>query len=143
MIQSLIKWIVIHQHAFTIIEEEYFIKYIYSLHPTAKIPSADTIKNKIVEAYKTDKSKVEEILKNLPGKISFTTDCWTSPSTKSFLSLTAHFINKEWELKNIIIDFIQMQDSHTGSNIMNAFLLGIKNMSIENKVNSFIIFFIY
>ena len=66
---------------------------------------------------------------------AFTTDCWTSPSTKSFLSLTAHFINKEWELQNIIIDFIQMQDSYTGVNIKNVFLIGIKKMSLENKVN--------
>jgi hypothetical protein len=75
------------------------------------------------------------LLKNLPGKVSFTMDCWTSPSTKSFLSITAHFINKEWELQNIIIDFIQMHDSHTGSNIKDAFILGISNMSLENKVN--------
>lgn len=143
MKQSLIKWIVIHQHPFTIVEEDYFIKFVYSLHPSANIPTADTIKNKIIGYYQEDKLKIEAILKDSPGRISFTTDCWTSPSTKSFLSLTAHFISKEWELKNIIIDFIQTQDSHTGINLMNAFLLGIKNMSLENKVNLFIFFYLY
>jgi len=45
--------------------------------------------------YETEKVKMKDILKDLLGKVSFTTDCWTSPFAKSFLFLTAHFINKE------------------------------------------------
>jgi hypothetical protein len=135
MIKNLIKWIVIHQHSFIVVEENYFINFVRSLHPSAKIPNADTIKNKIMAYYEADKIRMKEILKNLPGKVSFTIDCWTSPSTKSFLSITAHFINKEWKLQNVIVDFIQMQDVHTGSNIKDAFLLGLSDMSLENKVN--------
>ena len=70
--------------------------------------------------YEADKIKMKTILKDLPDKISFITDCWTSPFTKLFLLLTAHFINKEWELQNIIKD---------------EFLIGIKKISLENKVN--------
>ncbi|CAB4376342.1 unnamed protein product [Rhizophagus irregularis] len=134
MMKILIRWIVIHQHSFTIVEENYFINFVHSLHPSAKIPSADTIKNKIMTYYEEDKVKMKALLKDLPSKVSFTMDCWTSPSTKSFLSITAHFINKEWNLQNIIIDFIQTQDLHTGSNIKDAFLLGISNMSLESKI---------
>ena len=135
MKKNLIRWIVINQHPFTIVEEDHFITFVHSLHPSVRLPTADTIKNKIMAYYEADKVKMETILKDLPGKISFTTDRWISSSTKSFLLLTAHFINKEWELQNIIIDFIQMQDSHTGVNIKDAFLIGIKKMSLENKVN--------
>ncbi|CAB4493481.1 unnamed protein product [Rhizophagus irregularis] len=39
MINNLVKWIVIKQHAFTIAEEPEFINFIHSLHPTAKIPN--------------------------------------------------------------------------------------------------------
>jgi len=140
MKKNLIKWIVIHQHPFTIAEENHFIKFVHSLNPSAKIPRADTIKNKIMVYYEADKIKIKAILKDLPGRVSFTMDCWTSPSTKSFLSITAHFIDKEWKLRNVIIDFIQMQDSHTGDNIKISFLLGISDMSLENKVN-YIYFF--
>src|SRR4051794_24810769 len=96
MINNLVKWIVIKQHAFTIAEEPDFINFIHLLHLTAKIPSADTIKSHISNFYKTDKEKVQNILLNIQGKISFTIDCWTSPSVKSFLSITAHFIDKDW-----------------------------------------------
>jgi hypothetical protein len=111
MKQKLIRWIIINQHPFMIVEEEHFINFVHSLYPLAKLPTADTIKNKIMAYYETEKVKMKDILKDLLGKVSFTTDCWTSPFAKSFLSLTAHFINKEWKLQNIIIDFIQMQNS--------------------------------
>lgn len=134
MINNLVKWIVIKQHAFTIVEEPDFINFIHSLHPTTKIPSADTIKSYISNFYKTDKEKVQKILSNIPGKISFTIDCWTSPSAKSFLSITAHYINKDWELQHILLDFIEMFDSHTGQHLKETFVTGLENFSIEKKV---------
>ncbi|CAB5393663.1 unnamed protein product [Rhizophagus irregularis] len=122
MINNQVKWIVIKQHAFTIAEEPDFINFIHSLHPTAKIPSADTIKSHILNFYRTDKEKVQNILLNISGKISFTIDCWTSPSVKSFLSITAHFIDKNWKLQHILLDFLEMFDSYTGQNLKETFV---------------------
>jgi hypothetical protein len=133
MIDNLIKWVVIHQHPFTIVEEPHFISYIHSLHPTAKIPSADTIKSSISNCYEIDREKVRNLLLDIE-KISYTIDCWTSPSAKSFLSITAHFINKEWKLQHILLDFIEMVDAHTGQHLKEAFLTGLEQFSIEDKV---------
>ncbi|GBC14910.2 zinc finger BED domain-containing protein RICESLEEPER 2-like [Rhizophagus irregularis DAOM 181602=DAOM 197198] len=137
MINNLVKWIVIKQHAFTIAEEPEFINFIHSLHPTAKIPSADTIKSHISNFYRTDREKVQNILLNIPRKISFTIDCWTSPSVKSFLSITAHFIDKDWKLQHILLDFLEMFDSHTGQNLKETFVTGLEcfahviNLSVQ------------
>ncbi len=131
---QLIRWIVINQHPFTIVEEPSFISLVYTLCPTAKIPSADTIKRYIMNSYEINKEKVQLFLQNLPGKISFTMDIWTSPTTKSFLSITAHFLNKEWELQSIIVDFVQIYGSHTGENIKNIFISCLNDLLIQNKV---------
>ena len=93
MKKKLIKWIVIHQHPFTIVEESYFIELVHSLYSEANIPSADTIKRNIIDLYKLNLKNVQIILQELPGKISFTINIWTSPSTKSFLYLTGYFID--------------------------------------------------
>ena len=138
MKNNLIKWIVIHQHPFTIVEKNNFINFIHTLHPTTQIPTADTIKSQILKFYEEDKEKIKSILMNLSGKISFTTDCWTSPSMKSFMSITAHFINEKWELKHILLDFIEMYDTHTSQNIKNTFILGLESFAIEKKVQFFI-----
>ena len=95
MRNKLVKWIVIKQHPFTIVEEEDFINFVHLLYPDAKIPSTDTIKRDIMELYATNVAKMQTVLQKLQSKISFTTDIWTSPSMKSFLSITAHFIDNK------------------------------------------------
>ena len=74
--------------------------------------------------------------KNLktPKKLSFTMDIWTSPSAKVFLVITIHYIDKNWKLQNILVDFIQIFGSHLGENIKDAFVTGLQNLSIQNKV---------
>src|SRR6266480_573679 len=126
MKNNLIKWIVIHQNPFTIVEENNFITFIHTLHPTTQIPTADTIKSQILKFYEEDKEKIKSILMNLSEKISFTTDCWTSPFMKSFMSITAHFINEKWELNHILLDFIEMYDTHTSQNIKKHIYIRIR-----------------
>jgi hypothetical protein len=92
-----------------------------------------------MDVYEINSKSIQVILQELPGKISFTIDTWTSPSTKSFLSITAHFIDINWKLQNTLIDFIQINDSHSGENIKDTFVLALENLSIENKVNFYFI----
>ena len=75
------------------------------------------------------------IKQNIPGKISFTLDCWTSPNAIPFLGITSHFINSDWKLNDILIDFVHLSGSHSGENLANAFLNCIHNdFNILNKV---------
>jgi hypothetical protein len=134
MVTKLIYWIVINQHPFTIVEEFSFISLISSIRPNTKIPSADTIKRNIINAYEINRDKVQIFFQNISGKISFTLDIWTSPSTKSFLALTAHFINNKWELQHTLIDFVQIFGKHSGDSIQNTFVLILNDLSIKNKV---------
>ena len=108
MLKGLIEWIIVNQHPFTIVEEPKFINFIHTLSPHAILISADTVKNKIMELYRNNVDKIQEIFQDISGKISFTIDIWTSPSTKSFLSITAHYIDKDWNLRNVLVDFIQI-----------------------------------
>jgi uncharacterized protein involved in high-affinity Fe2+ transport len=68
-------------------------------------------------------------------KISFTIDGWTSSNNISFLSITAHLITKEWELKSFLLDFIKLDGPHSGDNIKEAFLKSLKSYNIESKVS--------
>ena len=61
-------------------------------------------------------------------------DIWTSPFAKAFLAITTYYIDKNWKLQNILVDFIQIFGSHSGKNIKDAFVTGLQNLSIQNKV---------
>lgn len=45
-----------------------------------------------------------------------------SPNMIGFLSITCHFIDADWELKDILVDFVNLEGSHSGENIANAFI---------------------
>ena len=54
--------------------------------------------------------------------LSFTTDIWTaSQTTKSYISLTLHYINKDFERKMFVLHCLQFEGSHTAVNIGGCF----------------------
>jgi hypothetical protein len=52
----------------------------------------------------------------------------------AFLGITAHWITKDWELKEILIDFYKLVGSHSGENLAEAFMNCINEFNILTKV---------
>ena len=52
--------------------------------------------------------------------MSLTTDLWTSAANHGYITLTSHYINKNWELKNHVLVTRELNDKHTGVNIANC-----------------------
>ena len=48
-------------------------------------------------------------------KVSLTTDGWDSVSVDPYLSLTCHFVDEDWVLREVLIDFGDNPFPHTGS----------------------------
>ncbi|CAG8807661.1 44748_t:CDS:2, partial [Gigaspora margarita] len=87
---DLIKWIISDNQSFVVVENIFFQTMIKRLNNIAKIPSADTISNKIINIFNYKQDNLQKNYKEIPGKISFTLDTWTSKNQKSFIEVTAH-----------------------------------------------------
>ncbi|GES87433.1 zinc finger BED domain-containing protein RICESLEEPER 2 [Rhizophagus clarus] len=74
MKNNLYKWIINNQHSFTVVKEPEFIILIQSLHSTAELIFADTVKQSIIDLYISNKNQIQELLMEISGKISFTTN---------------------------------------------------------------------
>ncbi|GET04629.1 zinc finger BED domain-containing protein RICESLEEPER 2-like [Rhizophagus clarus] len=72
--KKLSEWIVTDDQPFTVVKSPEFHALINICNPEANIPSAGTIKSDILKLYKNYKTNVQNILQNVPGKISFTLD---------------------------------------------------------------------
>jgi len=121
--------------SFVVVENIFFQTMIKRLNFEAKICSADTVHNNIVKAYNEEKINIKKQLQEIPGKISFTLDCWTSKNQIPFLGITAHWITKDWELKEILLDFYHFEGSHSGENISFIFYKILKEYEILQKVH--------
>ena len=51
---------------------------------------------------------------------SATTDLWTSANSDPYMTLTVHFIDKEWSLQAFCLETVPMFVDHTGQNIADA-----------------------
>ena len=114
-------------------------------NPNAFIPTGDTIKHDVLKMFKSYQINVQNLLqvskylkiknflfnltnlnflnqKNTPRKISFALDTWTSPNMLSFLGITCHYIDSDWKLKDILVDFVCLEGSHLGENLANSFI---------------------
>ena len=77
---------------------------------------------------------MKPLFQNVLGMISFALDVWTSPNVYSFLAITAHWITEDWELKDTLIDFVDLSGPHSEENLCNAFVASCRELGILPKI---------
>jgi hypothetical protein len=117
-----------------VVENQDFAKLVYHLNPEARLFGADAASNKINSLYLQTREHIKDMLSELDSKISCTTDIWTSPSMDPFMVVTAHFVDKSFQLRSIVLDFAAMPGSHNGKRIADVFKSIINYYDIKDKV---------
>lgn len=84
-----------------ILQGDGFKEFIREIEPRYTIPSRGTITNRIVKLYDTTNENIREMISG--QSIALTTDGWTSVAMDSYVTVTAHFINEDWEMKGIVL----------------------------------------
>ncbi|PLW23944.1 hypothetical protein PCASD_14163 [Puccinia coronata f. sp. avenae] len=68
--------------------------------------------------------------------LSFTEDAWTSPNVTAFMAVTVHFINDDFELKNLTLAVPHVQGPHTGENFAELFEGVLQRFECSNKLHT-------
>ncbi|KAL8107303.1 hypothetical protein AgCh_023926 [Apium graveolens] len=90
----------------------------------------------IREMHRIEKRKMKQELEFLSGRICLTSDLWSSSTMDGYLSLTAHFVDENWELQSRILNLRFMPPPHTGQLLAEKFISLLKEWGIERKVFS-------
>ena len=89
---------------FSIVGNEVFRCLLNVLEPRYIPPSRPYIADNILpKLFNQVKSQVSEEVKKVDS-IALTTDSWTSRATQSYTTITAHFIDSDWQIKNYFTD---------------------------------------
>jgi hypothetical protein len=129
-------WIINCQCPLHIVEDPELIQIFKFLNPTAKPVIADVIKDIIILFYTKGSVEMKTYLSNIQSKISFTLDLWTSPNNKAFVSATGHYIDDEWVLHEVVIDFGLISGRHDGENIADGFFSVLKQYDLTTKFHA-------
>ncbi|XP_031482708.1 zinc finger BED domain-containing protein RICESLEEPER 2-like [Nymphaea colorata] len=88
-----------------------------------------------MKLYEDEKKKLLLVLKGV-DKIALTTDMWTSNQQFGYMALTAHFIDKEWNMQQRIINFTEVEPPHTGLVLANVIAKHLEEWKIKKIIIS-------
>ncbi|CAM4651471.1 unnamed protein product [Leuciscus chuanchicus] len=101
----------------SLVEGEAFIDMIEYACPGFKCPSRWWFTKQLEKAYQSTLEDLKKDLQKRSSKISLTTDAWTSIATETYLGVTCHYINDNWEMVSFVLCTKPLEDRHTAENI--------------------------
>ncbi|KAL5710386.1 Ulp1 peptidase [Ranunculus cassubicifolius] len=133
---DLAQMIIKHEYPFTMVDHEYFRAFITNLQPLFKLVTRNTVKSDILTIFRDEKESLYRFFETFSGRISFTTDLWTSETQDAYLCLTAHYIDNDWNLQKKILNFVMMEGSHSSNEITKVIMACLLDWNVDKKVNT-------
>lgn len=119
---------------FSIVEDEGFKQFIKALNPAYELPNRKTISRTLVPAlYEEQYQKCRNVATDIKS-VCLTTDCWTSENTESYVAVTAHYLNKNFEFQHFLLDYAVMRRQHTSLNLASEISRIVTEWNLQDKV---------
>ena len=116
-----------------ILKNEGFINLVKTLDPYYTLPSDKYVKKLITKAYNYSRQELLILFDNTVKFCSITTDLWTARDRQGYIGITCSFINKEFELQEIMLACQYLEYPHTSKNIAQTILDLISEWGLEKK----------
>ncbi|OMO60857.1 putative Zinc finger, BED-type [Corchorus olitorius] len=135
---DLARMIILHNYPLDMVEHVGFKVFVRNLQPLFELVTYNKVEADCMEIYVKEKQKVYEILDKLPGKISVSADMWTGLDDAAYLSLTAHYIDEDWQLQKRILNFVAIDPSHSEDMYSEVIMNCLMDWDIDRKLFSMI-----
>ncbi|KAM8701382.1 hypothetical protein ACLKA7_005487 [Drosophila subpalustris] len=126
--------------AFRVVENEKFVKLINVLDPRFKIPCRKTLQKVMCDTSFTNlKVKLMEILEGVEY-CAIITDIWTACASQGYLTVTCHFLTKDFKLRSAVLSTNTLQDetNHKAANIGATLKSILEHWKIWKKVSAIV-----
>ncbi|GAV04296.1 hypothetical protein RvY_14599 [Ramazzottius varieornatus] len=101
---------------FSMVDYKEFVEFVKALNHSYVVPSRNTLKSRLFDDIEKYKEKITKELAEVPGRISLTMDPWTSLAQEGYMAITAHWVTKEFELRRVLLDFVDLPAEHSAEN---------------------------
>ncbi|KAL6577798.1 hypothetical protein OROMI_010126 [Orobanche minor] len=134
MKESAAEWVCMHEHPFSIVEEEGFnIMQKRGMPEWTKI-TRTAVREDSFKVYEREKEKLKKTF-NKVQKISLTTDLWKSKNQKiEYMVLTGHWVDSSWNLQKRVLNFVHLPPPRPGIAIADEILKCLRGWGLESKV---------
>ena len=92
-----------------------FRKFCSELNPTYEVPGKTCVSKNMTCEYQEKSNLLREKLKSQVG-VAFSTDHWSSMHMQGFITMTAHFLDANWNCQNFVLAMREVSERYTGEN---------------------------
>jgi len=96
-----------------IVESDSLRELLEILEPQYKIPRRQTMTARLDSMKAVLSSKLHDQLKTDVESLAITTDIWTSVSNEAYLSFTASYVDKDWNMRTRVLATTHRTERHT------------------------------
>ena len=114
--EKIAEFVALDMRPVCIVEVEGFKEILSTLEPDNTVPTRATVMDVVHTKYLSTGSETYKAIQDCEA-VSFTTDIWTSHQMEAYLTVTSHFITRDWRLKSFVLETKKMEDSHTADHI--------------------------
>jgi hypothetical protein len=132
----LVNWIIFDSRPLNIVQSESFHKFIKELDAAFTIPDTRLIKQTIQNAYNNTFPLIQEFVENNSISVNLTTDMWTGRNRQGFLGVTCSFLDKSFDIHEVILTIEYLRYPHTAQNISDALLVILDDWGLREKVHT-------
>ncbi|GES83202.1 zinc finger BED domain-containing protein 1-like [Rhizophagus clarus] len=132
---STLRWILLTTQPLSTITQKAYIEHMYIIDPQFTVPGEKKLRMMIARSYEYNKEKLKLLLKTAQS-ISLTTDLWSSCSKYGYLGLTATWINKNFEIMDVLLEISYFPTPHTAKAITEGIKNAMQKWEIENLIVS-------
>jgi hypothetical protein len=123
--------------SFRLIERESFGKLMRYCNGSVPNLSHQTVARDLRRMHDELKPRIQErfhkhVLEG--GSFNITLDAWTSGNKIHYLGITAHWMDKDWDLNDTVIGFKRLLGSHTAENLCHTLLKFLREFKIESNI---------
>lgn len=104
------------------------------INSNLNFPKRTAMTTAVENTHEKIRGHVMKILQENKSKISFTIDGWTSVRSKSYYGITAHYIDQEWQMHSLALDFVPSKGRHTGLDIAELFRSALDKAGLTEKI---------
>ncbi|KAK9671230.1 hypothetical protein RND81_12G014900, partial [Saponaria officinalis] len=133
---ELSRMIIQTEEPFLLAEHNAFNRYIKKNQPEHKATSRKTVRSNAMKQHCELKYKLISDFANMTCRFNLTADAWDSGCDYSYICITAHWIDREWNLQKRIISFSKLEFPHNAINMHNIIMNSICEYNIKSKILS-------
>uniref|UniRef100_A0A8C5MWL9 BED-type domain-containing protein n=1 Tax=Leptobrachium leishanense TaxID=445787 RepID=A0A8C5MWL9_9ANUR len=118
---------------YSVVDNLGFRHLMKTLEPRYKLPSCNHFTENFIPAlYNEAKAQVIASMSQA-GQVALTCDAWTSVTTDSYITFTAHYISKDWQILSHVLQTRAVYESHTGANLAELLSRVVEEWQLSDK----------